>query len=207
MRKITKIRNIKAITSVSSGGRVGLEFLQAQTDIINFVTPYTAGEDYYIETRVKWTSLGADFVSFGSGQLAYDFYVAINNISSHWRNGLSNKVDQEMGAVVGSVLNQWRTIRFEYHYEAEEGHLYIDGVRMTDITGAAKKLTGVQEFSIGKLKGFEDNSGDTLVDWVNVNGEMFNLNNIIGGNVIGSEGSAVPIITDRADVNDMLVKL
>lgn len=204
MRKIRQIGKIGKITSVGgSSVNYGMEFLQANTDKVDMPIPYINGNDFYIKTRVKATGLGQDYYAMGDN-VSPKFWFGVNQANNKMEAGLFTQFVTPSLPIF--ALDEWYEIEVGYRDGAGEIYIIIDGVER-DTTAATSIASQDIDFILGKIGVVPFNSGDWIIDWIDADGEMFKLNKIVGGKIVGSLGTQHTITTDRGDVNDMLVAI
>ena len=205
MRNIRQIGKIRNIARVSLGGKnYGMEFLQANTDAVVMPIPHVAGNDFYIKARVKATGLGETYYAMGDN-VTPRMWFGINQSSKLLEAGV-------FGVYVTPTspsfeLGEWQEIEIGWRSADDLAYVLIDGIEKdTTISTGATSQDII--FNLGKIDGgVSQNSGSWIVDWIDANGEMFSLNKIVAGKIVGSQGTEHVITTDRVDVNDMLIEL
>lgn len=206
-------------TDVGPTTNYGLEFLKTQTDDVDFRTSplgfvIDLSVDFYIEWRVKYLDLTTVQNSiFGVTNSGYSGNFRLY----HGKNVTTGFLIVGFGSnAVATLINPpqldtWYKIRINYKssdgsYDVLVGDLFQNNQPLSNTANYT-----LDSWSVGKsLKDgveFANEIGSVLVDYVDMNGTIFNFPEGSGSTTKSSVGTEYDLISDRADINDMWINL
>ena len=202
----------KFIVNITDGVNVTplksyFEFLEANTDQVNYAINFDASEDFYIETVCRLNTVSGHVTGqtyFGSYDISYPdtfrcLFGAINGkIAAPFENA-----GGALYTGVDMVLNTWYKIRLSYRGSDKRIKVFVDGAFQIETT-----LTGIVDhtfnFPIGKSE-LTGTSGDFDIDYLDFNGVKFDFNEIVSvSKAITSTEVEYQIVSDRADLTTIL---
>lgn len=175
------------------------QFLEANKDMIAINVYQNPAQDFYYEVRFRVTALSLTSARMGNA-IAPRIVFGYNDTTNSLMFTIGN-VSEDTGNL---ALNQWTKMRLEYTGSIGRFSIWQDDVLVTNARGATV-TTGLTIFTIGKY--IAASSGDFEIDYLNMNGILFDFETLTNNHTQSSDGKWHPIISDRANINDMQITI
>ena len=181
-----------------------IEFLEAQTDNIVIPISLVNGTDWYMEVKLRTSGSTIDSYWFGNAGTAPQLTLGRKASDNTWQWRLEGSSQSAKGVF---NANTWYKFRLEYRGSDDKYRVLIDDVVLFDYAAAITLTTGGNNFNVGKHHSGVD--GDWDIDYIDLDGELYNFNEIFAGTPPTVKDSTAlisrDVTTDRAD-EQLMVK-
>ena len=183
------------------------EFLEANTDQVDYEIAFDANQEFYVETVCKLKAksianptqsiLGAYDTSYtGTFRCLFGVYTSSNTIFGSFENF-------SIASTETLSLDTWVKLKMVFDPITKYVKLYINGIFVNE-SSMGTITSNTFTFPIGKSQ-IPNTNADWDIDYIDFNGVKFEFNAIFNGtDARDSEGVDHTIISDRADITTIL---
>lgn len=175
------------------------QFLEANTDRVITEVYINPLQDFYYETRFRVTALTGASARMGNAivpRLAVGYTTNGDQVTFTF-----GSVSENHGLL---TLGQWTKIRLEWTASTGRFTIWQDDIVMTANRGTTLS-EGLTQFSIGKY--LVGASGDMEVDYIDLNGLMYDFETLTNNHTKATDNKWHPIVSDRDNINDMQITI